>query len=52
MKYFECVEMWCCRRIEINSINHIRNKYLQRVMKERNILQTVIRKKGNWIDHI
>jgi len=21
-------------------------------MKERNILQTVIRKKGNWIDHI
>jgi len=32
-KYLECVEMWCWRRIKINSTNYIRNEYLQRVKK-------------------
>jgi hypothetical protein len=37
----------------INWTDHVRNEeVLQRVKEERNILQTVKRRKANWIGHI
>jgi hypothetical protein len=32
--------------------NHVRNKELQRVKEDRNILQTIQGRKPNWIGHI
>jgi hypothetical protein len=53
-KYLESFEMWCWRRIEkISWIDHVRNEeVLHRVEEERNILQTIKRRKANWIGHI
>jgi hypothetical protein len=46
-KHLECFEMWCWRRMEkIGQTDHVRNGVLQRVKKERNILQTM--KKEEW----
>jgi len=46
--------MWCWRRMEKFSwISHVRNEeVLQRVKEERNIMQTIRRRKTNWIGHI
>jgi Zn-dependent peptidase ImmA (M78 family) len=46
--------MWCWRGKEkISWTDRVRNEeVLQRVKEERNILQTVTRRKANWIGHI
>jgi hypothetical protein len=53
-KYLERFEMWCWRRIEkIIWTYHVRNEgMLHGVKEERNILNTVKRRKANWIGHI
>jgi hypothetical protein len=46
--------MWCWRRLEkISGVNRVRNEeVLQRVKEDRNILQTIKRRKTKWIGHI
>jgi hypothetical protein len=45
--------MWWLRRMEkISWTDRVRNEVLQRVKEERNILQTIKRRKANWISHI
>jgi hypothetical protein len=46
--------MWCWRRIEkIRCTDLVRNEEaLQRVKEQRNILQTIKRRKSNWIGQI
>jgi len=53
-KYVESFEMWCWRRMEkISWTDRLRNEeVLHRVNEERNVLHTVIRRKGNSIGHI
>ena len=52
-KYLESFEMWCCRRIEFIWTDRVRNEeVLQRVKEEKNILQTIKRRKADWIGHI
>jgi hypothetical protein len=53
-KYLESFEMRCCRRLEkISWTNRVRNEeVLHRIKEERNILQTIKRRKANWIGHI
>ena len=52
--YLESIAMLCCRRMEMISwTSRVRNdEVLQRVKVERNILQTMKRRKANWIGHI
>ncbi|GFG32607.1 hypothetical protein Cfor_04723, partial [Coptotermes formosanus] len=54
LKYLESIEMWCCRRMmKVKWPDHVRNEeVLHRVKEERNMLQTIKRRKGNWIGHI
>jgi hypothetical protein len=47
-KYLESFDMWCWRRMEISWTDHVRNEE----QEERNILQTIKRRKANWIGHI
>jgi hypothetical protein len=44
----------CWRRMEkISWTDHVTNKeVLQRIKEERNILQAIKRRKGNWLDNI
>ena len=52
-KYLGCFEMWCWRRMEkIIWTDRVRNLVLRRVKGERNILQSIKRKKANWSGHI
>ena len=52
-KYLESSKMWCWRRTKISWTNRVRNKeVLHRVKKERNMLQTIKRRKAKWIGHI
>jgi hypothetical protein len=52
-KYLKSFEMWCWRRKEkIGWTDHVRNKVLQIVKEERNILYSIKRRKPNWIGHI
>jgi hypothetical protein len=53
-KYLESFEMWCWRRMEkISWTEGVRNEeVLHRVKEERNILNTIKRRKANWIGHI
>ena len=52
-KYLESFEMWCWRRIEISWTDCVGNEeVLERVKEGRNILQTIKRRKANWIDCI
>jgi len=52
-KYLESFETWCWRRTEISWTDHVRNEeVLERVKKGRNILQTIKRRKANWIAYI
>jgi hypothetical protein len=52
-KYMESFEMWCWRGMEkIGWTDRVRNEVLRRVNEERNILQSIKRKKANWIGHI
>jgi hypothetical protein len=53
-KYLGIFEMWCWRRMEkISWTDRVRNEeVLQRDKEERNILQTVKRRKDNWIGYI
>jgi hypothetical protein len=53
-KYLDSFEMWCWRRMEkISWADHVGNEeVLQRVTEERNILQTIKRRKANWTGHI
>jgi hypothetical protein len=50
----ESFEMWCRRRMEkISQTYCVSNEeVLHRVKKERNILQTIRRRKANWIGHV
>ena len=36
---------------KINWTDHVRNEALQNIKDERNILQTIKRRKANWIGH-
>ena len=53
-KYLQRFEIWCWRRIEkISCSDCVRNEeVLQRVNRDRNILDTIQRRKANWIGHI
>jgi hypothetical protein len=53
-KYLESFETWCWRRMEkISWTDRVRNEeVLHRVKEERNIVQTIQRRKANWIGHI
>jgi hypothetical protein len=53
-KHLKSFEMWCWRRMEkIRWTDRVRNEeILHRVKEDRNILQTVKRRKANWIGHI
>jgi hypothetical protein len=52
-KYLESFDMWCWRRMEISWTDSVRNEeVLHRVKEERNILNTMKRRKANWIGHI
>jgi hypothetical protein len=54
LKYLESFEMWCWRRMKkISWTDRVRNdEILQRVKKDRNIIQTIKISKANWIGHI
>jgi hypothetical protein len=47
-------EMWCWRRMEkISWTDRVKNeKVLHRVKEERNILDTIKRRKVNWIGYV
>jgi hypothetical protein len=52
-KYLESFEIWCWRRMEkISWTDRVRNEEVLRRIKERNIVQTIKRRKANWIGHI
>jgi hypothetical protein len=53
-KYLISFEMWCWRRMEkISRTDSVRNEeVLHRVKEERNNLQTIKRRKADWIGHI
>jgi hypothetical protein len=53
-KYLENFEMWCWRRMEnISCTDRVRNgEVLHRVKEEINILNTIKRRKANWIAYI
>jgi hypothetical protein len=52
-KYLNRVEMWCWRRIEkVIWTDRERNEVLKGDKVEGNILQTMKRRKDNWIGHI
>jgi hypothetical protein len=53
-KYLKSFEMWCWRRMKkISWTDRVRNEeLLHRVKEERNILDTIKRRKANWIGHI
>jgi hypothetical protein len=53
-KHLEWFEMCCWRRVEkISWTEHVRNEeVLRRVMKQRNILYVMNKRKANWISHI
>jgi len=36
----------------VSWINHVRNEEVLQRVKERNILQTIRRRKANWVGHI
>jgi len=43
--------MWCWSRRDISLSDRVRKKVSQIVKDERNILQSIKRKKANWIGH-
>ena len=54
-KHLESFEMWCWRRMEkISWTDRVRNEEVlhRQSMEERNIRDTVKRRKANWIGHI
>ena len=53
-KYLESFEVWCWRKKEnINWVDRVRNEeVLNGLKKERNILQTMKRRKAKWIGHM
>jgi hypothetical protein len=52
-KYLGSFETWCWRRTEISWTDHVRNEHvLGGVKKRRNILQTIKRRRANWIAYI
>jgi len=52
-KYLESFEMRLWRRTEISWTVRVRNEeVLHSIKEERNFLQTVKRRKANWIGHI
>jgi hypothetical protein len=53
-KYLESLETWCWRRMKkISWTDHVRNEeVLHRVKEDRNILNTIQRRKANWFGHI
>jgi hypothetical protein len=45
--------MWCWRRVgKISWTGRVRNEEVLHRVKERNILDTIKRRKANWIGHI
>jgi len=51
-KYLRSSQLWCCRRMEkISWTDRVRNEVLERVKEERNILNTLKRRKTIWIVH-
>jgi hypothetical protein len=52
-EYLGSFEMWYWGRMEIRWIGRVKNEeVLCRVEEERNRLQTIKRRKANWIGHI
>ena len=51
VKKLEAFEMWIWRRTEKK--DHISNKeMLKRVKERRSLIETIVRRKQNWIDHV
>jgi hypothetical protein len=44
--------LWCWIRVEISRTDRVRSEVVQRVKEERNILNTIKRRKANWIGQI
>jgi hypothetical protein len=52
-KYVKSFEMLCWRRLKkISWTERVGNEVLQKVKEERNILQTIKRRKANWLGHV
>ena len=52
-KYLDSFEMWRWRRMEkISWTDRVRNEVLHRVREDRSILNTIKRRKANWIGHL
>ena len=52
-KYVESFGMWCWRRMEkISWTDGERNEVLQAAKEERHGLETIKRRKTNWIGHV
>ena len=53
-KYLESFQMWCWRRMErISWTDHVKNEeVLLRIKEQRKNVQTIQRRKANWIAHI
>ena len=52
-QYLESSATWCWSRMEkISWTDHVRNEVLQTVKGDWSILQTIKRRKANWIGHI
>jgi len=52
-KYLESFQMWCQRRLEISWTDCISTEEMLQIVKEEgNILQTIKRRKANWIGHM
>jgi len=53
-KHLESFELWCWRRTEkISWTDHVKNEeVLLRVKEQRNILNEISKRNGNWIGHI
>jgi hypothetical protein len=52
-KYLESFDMWCWRRMgKTIWTDRVRNEVLRRVKEERSILNTIQRRKANWIGRI
>jgi hypothetical protein len=52
--HLESFEMWCWRRTDkISWTDHVRNEEVfLRVKEQANIVNEIIKRKANWIDHI
>jgi len=52
-KYLGSFGTWCCRRLEkTSSTDRVTNEVLHRVKEERNIVNTIKRRKATWFAYV